>query len=166
MEYEDMISIPIHSNPVKSILVRKYSDIVQRCENPKKRIFKWYGGKGVKRIISRHDLYRWCFQEFRKFYELHGNLERTCVGRIDHSLHYEIGNMEIITLRENLLEQTRRNPNPNPTSNKFDDCIVLMALTVKTPSVELAKTYGVSNTAFNRVRNGSNWNWIYKKVAL
>jgi len=166
LSYEEMIDIPIHSNPVKKILVQKYSDMRQRCENPKNRLFKWYGAKGIYCNIPKNIFYKWCFEEMKNYYKIHKSLHRCSVGRIDHGKSYVIGNVELLSSKDNSKEQTTRLPNPNPLSNKLDDCIVLMALTVSTSSMELADIYKVSNTAFNRIRNGSNWNWIYRKVVL
>lgn len=165
LPFEYFIKIPIRINPLKKILVQKYGDMSARCENVKCGSYKWYGKKGIRVEISKEDFYLWFFREVRKYYLTHNNIKGCCVGRIDHSKNYTLGNIELISRTENLIEQSMRLGNPNPQSFKFDDCVVLMAHTVKTPSVELAKLYKCTSASFNRMRNGSNWKWVNKAIS-
>lgn len=73
---------------------RIWSGIISRCYNPKVKIYKYYGGRGIKVCDS--------WLDFINFYKDMG--ERPAglqIDRIDHEGNYELNNCKWVTPREN-----------------------------------------------------------------
>lgn len=74
-----------------------------RCSNPKNKLFKYYGAKGVQVKYCVNDFIKWWVAERAK--RTNGKF---VVGRIDHDGHYEFGNIEMVESGENTREMLRR----------------------------------------------------------
>ncbi len=80
-----MTGSPIH---------RIWSGIITRCYNEKCRIYRWYGGRGIK-VCDR-------WRDFINFYEDMGNRPNGLqVDRIDNDQGYSPDNCRWVTPREN-----------------------------------------------------------------
>ena len=55
-----------------------------RCTNPKNKLFKYYGAKGVEVKYSVEQFIKWWVEERSK-----KSFKKAVVGRIDHDGHYE-----------------------------------------------------------------------------
>jgi len=163
MEYGEFIKIPVRINPLKRLMCQTYSDMLQRCNNPKCEMYPWYGGKGVEVEISRYDFYYWFFKSYKKFFKKYPS-ETPTVNKIKNSSNYKLGNIELLTRRENCLEQNSRNPNPNPESNKLRENDVVEILTSNKSGRYFSKKFKVSDVAISRIRCGKNWVKIYDRV--
>lgn len=75
----------------------------ERCSSRKHNSYKYYGAKGVEVRYSSRDFVAWYIHQrgLRKF-------KKPSVGRIDHSGHYEFGNIEMIERGDNTLEMLKR----------------------------------------------------------
>lgn len=81
---------------------RIWNGIMQRCHNPKRDNYPWYGGRGIRVCERWHD--------FRKFLEDIGarpSLQHT-IDRIDSDGHYEPSNCRWAT-KDQQSSNTRRN---------------------------------------------------------
>lgn len=70
--------------------------IRHRCESPKHKSFRWYGGKGIKNFLILVDL------RFLWDRDNADSMKRPSIDRIDTNGHYERDNCRFIELSENL----------------------------------------------------------------
>lgn len=83
----------LHHHPLYKI----WGGMVQRCENPSRTGFKYYGGKGVKVCPE----WRASSAAFIEWGEASGWRPGLTIDRIDPDGHYEPGNCQFITQSEN-----------------------------------------------------------------
>ena len=81
---------------IKGCLHAVYANLKQRCNNPKTRNYKNYGGRGIKNK----------FKSVNEFIDYIINVlqidpRRLQIDRIDNDGHYEKGNIRFITAKEN-----------------------------------------------------------------
>jgi len=75
----------------------KLNSIKTRCEYPKAINYKYYGGKGIKCLLSLDDI---------KFLWKRDNadtLKKPSIDRIDSNGNYELSNCRFVELRQNVL---------------------------------------------------------------
>jgi len=73
-----------------------WTNMLQRCNNPKHPKYKWYGGRGIKvNFLSFEDFYDYVINVLKA--EPRG----LTIDRIDNDGHYEQGNIRFITQEEN-----------------------------------------------------------------
>jgi hypothetical protein len=79
-----------------------YSNIRKRCNNPATHNYNRYGGRGIKCLFKTRE-------EFIDYVikELQIDPRNLTIDRIDNDKHYEPGNIQFITLRENSLKRWR-----------------------------------------------------------
>ena len=82
-------------------LQQVYRGICKRCNNPKNKDYKYYGGRGIKCLFKSAD-------EFVDYV-----INKLQVDRIDNNGHYEEGNIRFVTSKEN-------NNNRRPRKRKGD----------------------------------------------
>lgn len=70
--------------------------IKQRCENPKRKEYKYYGGKGIKCYLTLNDL-KYLWNKNKGWL-----LKRPSIDRIDSNKHYKRDNCQFIELIENI----------------------------------------------------------------
>ncbi len=88
------------SNKTKTKEYRTWNGMLTRCNNPKHKDFKIYGGRGVKVL----------FKSFKEFLNCVGRApsEKHSIDRINPFGNYENGNVRWATLKEQA-NNTRRN---------------------------------------------------------
>ena len=79
-----------------------FNCIQQRCENPKTKKFKWYGGRGIKCLITEEEL------KFLWFRDKAWLLDQPSIDRKENDGNYEFDNCEFIELIENIKRQNRK----------------------------------------------------------
>jgi len=74
-----------------------WKTIKSRCGNEKDKDYKWYGGRGIRLCDN------FCndFQSFYDYLMACGWREGCQVDRIDNSKGYEVGNIRLVTSKEN-----------------------------------------------------------------
>lgn len=76
---------------------------MDRCSNPKNPQFKDYGGRGIEnRFSSAEHFIKWVLKELP-----HPDYRRVHLDRTNNDGHYEQGNLQLSTPRENLRHTTR-----------------------------------------------------------
>lgn len=98
------------SDPIVKTLYNRWKHIAERCTNPKRKDYKYYGAKGVRLAGEWHTFqkfYEWfvdsaftyAFENQVDFYEVYSIV---VVDRIDPSKNYCEENCRLITQTENL----------------------------------------------------------------
>ena len=86
----------IHGQARRGLESRTYQvweDIIRRCDNPKFKQFKDYGGRGIKIYLP--------WRKFENFYKDVGDIpEGMTFDRIDNDGDYEPGNWRLATRKE------------------------------------------------------------------
>lgn len=83
--------------PWKSILV----GIKQRCENPKDQDYKWYGGRGIKCLITEEELKELYIRDKAHL------LNRASIDRKDNDGNYTFDNCEFIEQSKNSIKANK-----------------------------------------------------------
>lgn len=81
----------------KTVLYQRWRGMRSRCENPRVKIFKWYGGKGVK--VCQDWL---SFEAFKAWALANGFSPKLVIDRINSNGDYEPSNCEWVTQQENV----------------------------------------------------------------
>lgn len=89
----------MYKDPWKNEAYRRLKVIRQRCNRKTHPMFAYYGGKGIKCLVS--------VEEFFQFFSTKPEGAWT-VGRIDHSKDYTLDNIEWQTAAEQLKERNAR----------------------------------------------------------
>lgn len=87
---------------------RCYKNQKTRCYNKKTSNFDSYGGKGIRVDYQARELIGWVLANKDLFLKI----KIPNIGRIDHSDHYRIGNIELVSKSENTKEMLKRTGNP------------------------------------------------------
>jgi hypothetical protein len=76
----------------------------ERCLDPNHNRYQWYGAKGIKVLYSSYEFVKWWSKEIKK----KPPMKNPCCGRIDHSKHYSLDNIEIVEKSDNSKESWAR----------------------------------------------------------
>lgn len=78
-------------------LYRKWKSMHARCSNPNSKVWKWYGGKGIRVVDEWSD-----WETFQQWALSSGYQDGLELDRIDADAHYGPDNCRWITKRENI----------------------------------------------------------------
>lgn len=107
------------NDPRARVLGERYSAMAQRCNNPKCRWYKNYGGRGIMLgFESRRAFIQWALEHLP-----HPTYRGVQIDRINNDGHYEPGNLRLVTSAENL-----RNSRKNRWVEFFGERIVAVDL--------------------------------------
>lgn len=133
-----------------------YNNIKHRCDNPKNKAYKYYGGRGIKCKFTR--------EEFIDYI-----LNKLCVDprgldvdRINNNGHYEPGNIRLITHKENM--QNRRPQKGIKLSERDVRMIIYMWRTGEFAQPEIAKVFGIKQPHVSDIVNGKSYKHIWRKL--
>jgi hypothetical protein len=73
-----------------------YVNIQKRCENPKSKVYKNYGGRGIKNELTHADL------KILWNRDNAGTMKRPSIDRIDNDKNYTLENCRYIELSQNI----------------------------------------------------------------
>ncbi len=73
----------------------------QRCNNPKVDNYKYYGGKGIKALITKEEVYSLWIRD--KAYKM----KRPSLDRLESNDHYTYSNCQFIELKDNVIKGNR-----------------------------------------------------------
>jgi len=79
-----------------------FYSINQRCNNSKSKAYKWYGGRGIKCLITKKDIKNLWFRD--KAYKM----KKPSINRKDNGGNYIFSNCEFIELSLNCAEKNKR----------------------------------------------------------
>lgn len=140
--------------------VQRFYDMKQRCENPNFKQFSNYGGRGIELRLERNPFLWWFYLHYPAFSKANPG-KSPSINRINNDGHYEISNIEMITVSENSRESGLRGISlPGP---KVDDMAVLTILTMKDYKA-LSSHFKISKSAIRQIRAGINHSKTYKAV--
>ena len=139
--------IPIlKENPYLKGLLKS---MIHRCENPKDRSYKYYGGKGIKVCDE------WT-QDNIAFYDwalMNGYKLGLSIDRIDNSKNYCPSNCRFVTPHEQLQNQTTTKLNPDKVR------AIRKEIACYSPR-QLGLKYGVNASVIRRVVSKKRWSNI------
>ena len=135
----------VKHNKSRTRLYKIWCDMIQRCHNPKQKVYKWYGAIGIKVCEERKNDYTL----FEKWALENGYDDVLTIDRIDFNGNYEPNNCRWVSMKE----QSR---------NKKDT--IKIEYKGKTQCLldwckELGKNY---QTTINRINNG----WLPKYALI
>lgn len=134
-------------NPLKCL----YSGIKKRCENPKNHAWKYYGGKGVKCLISLEEL------KFLWDRDNAASMKIPSIDRVDSDGNYEISNCRFIEKTENSGRAHRGELSRNSKLKK-EDVFEIFDLRKKGVFVSnIAQKYGISQSHCGGILRGKYW---------
>lgn len=99
---------------IQRIFSRKYSKMKSKSIKPQTggRVYKIMG----QEILSKEDWYKWCYEEknYKKFMKIYNNWVQSgfnqklvpSIDRINNDKTYEVGNLQWLTLSENIIKYT------------------------------------------------------------
>lgn len=95
-----------------------YRHMKERCYRPEHDAYKYYGEKGIKITMYPREFIAWWLEQQSIL-----KLEKPSVSRIDHSGNYEIKNIKLEEMSENIKEMNSRfkeRPNSYKKVSCFD----------------------------------------------
>lgn len=108
-------------NKVRYSLYYRWRNMMSRCNNPKYKDYKNYGERGIKVVTPLDD-----FNSYKKhILTLVKNPEDIFgmhIDRVNNNGNYEIGNLRVISVAENL--ENSRNVKNNPTLKRSHPCSI------------------------------------------
>lgn len=88
---------------IRGCLRYTFTDMLKRCSNPKRKDYKYYGGRGVQvKFTSFDDFYDYVVNELKT------DPRGLSIDRIDNDGHYEKGNIRFVTHKENCRNRRKR----------------------------------------------------------
>ena len=92
-----------HRKTLQGYLYCLFSNMRRRCNNPKDKKYKFYGGRGIKvKFASFDDFFDYVVNVLK------ADPRGLTIDRIDNDGHYEKGNIRFITHRENCQNRQRK----------------------------------------------------------
>lgn len=83
-----------------------FYNIIQRCDNPKHRLYKWYGGRGICCLFETvYEFIDYVITDLN--YNTIEKLKGLTIDRIDNNGDYRRGNIQFVTQKVNC--NNRRN---------------------------------------------------------
>jgi hypothetical protein len=138
-------------------LYKCWKNIKQRCNNPNKPNYKYYGGKGIKVCKEWEN-----FFVFEKWALENGYEEHLTIDRIDTNKNYEPSNCRWATLKEQANNKTNNRlityKNITKTIHQWADEVNISA---KTISMRLKRGWSLERALFEPAFIGKNQS--YKK---
>ena len=87
---------------IKHFQLTRWDGMIGRCSKHRKHRKKHlYYGKGIEIRMTKEEFYNWCERYKDLIENMYKNGEIPTVDRIDSNGHYEIQNIQIISLKEN-----------------------------------------------------------------
>lgn len=132
-----------------------YYHAKNRCENVKYDHYKYYGGKGIKFLLTLKEVKQIWFRD--KAYLM----KRPSIDRINSNGHYEYSNCQFIELTENISKARRK------TMMQFDlnDNFIAEYCSAREAERELGiDNSDIAKSAKGKIKHAGGFIWRYKYV--
>lgn len=141
---------------IPGYLKRTYNNIWHRCNNPKNKYYKYYGGRGIEfRFKNADEFVNYVIKKLQ--IDPHG----LDIDRINNDGHYEPGNIRLVTHKENM--QNRRPQKGIKLSERDVRMIIYMWRTGEFTQPEIAKVFGIKQPHVSNIVNGKSYKHIWRK---
>ena len=137
-----------HRKPTK--IYRTWTELRRRCNNPKNKDYKHYGGRGIK-ICKRWNN----FENFLK--DMGAKPEGLTIERINNDGNYEPNNCKWATRAE---QNTNMRYGHKLTPLKVQVIKQLLKESILIQK-DIAEIFGVARQTISKINTGKNWNIIY-----
>lgn len=142
----------------------RFHQIKQRCNNPKNKDYKNYGGRGVKCLfISANEFINYIINELKI------DPRKLWIDRIDNDGCYKPGNVRLVTMAESNKNKRKKYSRygENSASSKLTEkdirMIIYMWRTGEFTQKEIAKIYEVYPGHISKIINRKTWKHIWRK---
>jgi len=131
------------------------SSLRTRCNNNKIPEYKYYGGRGIKALITTQEIKNLWFRDNAEF------MNRASIHRIDNDGNYTYENCKFIELSANVKKRPHAK-GERIAQHKLTkkDVIYIIKYTGKLNQRQLAKMYNVHYSTINHILTGRNWEWV------
>jgi hypothetical protein len=98
----------LSNSDIKKVIIERFYDMYNRCNNPNNNNYLHYGGRGIKLMYDNPiDLYNDFAEELKNHAKIHG-LHNSTFDRIDVNGNYEKSNLRITTQTIQNINTTRK----------------------------------------------------------
>ena len=137
-------------NSIRNILISRREGIIERCTNPKKVGYKYYGGRGITMCQEWMD----SPQAFVDWSLANGFSPELQIDRIDNDKGYSPDNCRWVTARENM--RNRSNSVITPTiAGQAKFLYQIEEITIK----DIADYFGVNRNTMANVLTPNSYKW-------
>lgn len=141
----------------KSKIWNIWSEMHQRCGNPKNKGFKHYGGRGITVCEE--------WATFENFYrDMGAPPEGLSLERINNDLGYSAANCKWATIWEQALNRRRSSclgeQRPNAKLNAHAVAAIRQKCLMGIKQTDLAAEYGVAKSLIGRIATGQSWKHV------
>jgi hypothetical protein len=133
--------------------LKTLSNIKQRCNNKKFPKYKYYGGRGIKCLITSQELKELWFRD--KAHEM----KKPSIDRIDNDGNYCIENCRFIERFLNLSLSARKSISKYTLDNIFIESYSSMILASKENNIS---STGISACCCGKQKTAGNYIWKFK----
>jgi len=140
---------------------RVLQHIKQRCNNPNSKDYKWYGGRGVKCLITEEELeYLWNRNNASK-------MLNPSIDRKDNDGNYTLDNCQFIELSENLADRNTRTPKISVLQYDLEGHFIQEWLSMRSIERELKIGHKeISSCCKGVYKKAGGYIWKYKLIEV
>lgn len=131
-----------------------YNNIKHRCESPKNKQYKNYGGRGIQCRFTREEFIDYVLNK------LSVDPRGLDIDRIDNSGNYEPGNIRFVTHKKNM--QNRRPQKGKKLSEQDVRMVIYIWRTKEFTQAKIAKIFNVSPSTISVIVNGKAFKHIWR----
>ena len=150
-----MVISKLKNNPWISI----YYGIKTRCENPKSKDYKNYGGRGIKNYLTINDI------KFLYTRDSAENMKQPTIDRKDNNGNYELSNCEFIEKSENIAKRNKESWIKAVSQYSLSGKFIKTFHSIKKAGQELNIDRGdISRCVNNKIKTAGKFKWEFEAI--
>ena len=133
--------------------------IKQSCNNSNNKAYKYYGGRGIKCLITEEEIKKLWYRD--KAYKM----KRPSIDRIDNDGNYEYNNCQFIEFSKNISKRNKQSSNKAIKQLTKDNKLIQEFISVKLASKMTKISYtSISKVALGKQKTAGGFKWGYKNA--